>query len=312
MTPLERTVTELADLVDLDRGVEVLATGFTYTEGPVWDSRGDRLLFHDIPSDTRYSWSAEAGSAVDSHPTDKANGMAVDTEGRILICESGANRLVRHEHDGTVTVLASHFDGKELNSPNDIAVHPNGDVYFSDPAYGRIPVYGQERPQQLDFQGVYRVRAEGGQLELVATDCEQPNGLCWSPDARRLYVDDCEHGSIWVYDLDDGGELSQGRLLREDVGVPCPFEDARNDNLPSGYVDGMKCDELGTIYVTGPGGLVVLAPDGADIGVIELAEDIANLTWGGRDGLDLFVCCRRFLGRVRMKVRGAAVTGRAR
>jgi gluconolactonase len=312
MTFLEGTAAELGDLVDLDRGVEVLATGFTYTEGPVWDPCDDKLLFHDIPSDTRYSWSPASGVARESHPTQKANGMAIDTEGRLLICENGANRLVRREHDGTMAVLASHFEGQELNSPNDIAVHPNGDVYFSDPAYGRIPVYGQDRPQELDFQGVYRIRQADGGLDLVARDCEQPNGLCWSPDARRLYVDDCEHGSIWVYELGVDGTLGDGRILCQDVGVPCPFEAARTNKLPSGYVDGMKCDERGNIYVTGRGGVVVLDAEGGSIGVIELTEDLANLAWGGADGLDLFVCCRSFLGRVRMRVRGAAVVGPAK
>jgi len=141
---------------------------------PVWDARRDRLLFHDVPADTRYSWSDSTGAVVESHPTNKANGMAVDADGRILICESGANRLVRREHDGTVTVLASHFDGKELNSPNDIAVHPNGDIFFSDPAYGRIPVYGRDRPAQLGFQGVFCIRIAKRELALVASDCEQP------------------------------------------------------------------------------------------------------------------------------------------
>jgi gluconolactonase len=293
--------------VDLKRGVGVLATGFALTEGAVWDARRRRLLFHDVPADTRYSWSDSTGAVVESHPTNKANGMAVDADGRILICEGGANRLVRREHDGTVTVLASHFDGKELNSPNDIAVHPNGDIFFSDPAYGRIPVYGRDRPAQLGFQGVFCIRIAKRELDLVVTDCEQPNGLCLSPDARRLYVDDCERGTIWVYDVSDAAHLSKGHLLREDVGVVFPFEAARANRLPSGLVDGMKCDELGNVYVTGPGGIVVLTSEGSDIGTIELAEDVANFAWGGPDGLDLFICCRSFLGRVRMKVHGAAI-----
>jgi gluconolactonase len=292
--------------------VEVLATGFTYTEGPVWDTRSERLLFHDIPDDTRYGWSADDGLVIVARPTHKANGMALDTEDRLLVCEQTLNRIVRREHDGTTSVIASTYEGKELNSPNDIAVRGlDGDVYFSDPAYGRIPVYGEDRPQQLDFQGVYRVRATTGELELVATDCAQPNGLCFSPDGRRLYVNDCEVGDIWVYDTDDDGVVSSGRLLREGVGVPCPWEDCLNNTLPSGYVDGMKCDELGNLYVTGVGGIVILDPDGRDLGLIELDEDVANFTWGGADGRELFVCCRGFLGRVAMNVT-ASTGGRGR
>ncbi|MGZ4247059.1 MAG: SMP-30/gluconolactonase/LRE family protein [Solirubrobacteraceae bacterium] len=312
MTPAQPTTVELTDLVDLDRGLEEIVRGFTYTEGPVWEGRRARLLFHDLPSDTRYCWSPEDGMTVDAHPTHKSNGMALDPQGRVLVCESGINRLVRWEDDGSVTVLASHYEGKELNSPNDIGVHPNGDIYFSDPAYGRIPVYGEDRPQQLDFQGVYRVRASDGELELIATDCEQPNGICWSPDGNRLYVDDCEHGSIWVYERDGDGKIGPGRILRADAGVPCPWEDAKVDNLPSGYVDGMRCDAKGNIYVTSKGGILVMDSDGNDIGLIDLPEDVANFTWGGADGLDLFICCRGFLGRVRMKVHGAAPGGDVR
>lgn len=188
-------------------------------------------------------------------------------------------------------------------------VHPNGDIFFSDPAYGRIPVYGRDRPAQLGFQGVFCIRIAKRELDLVASDCEQPNGLCFSPDAGRFYVDDCERGTIWVYDVSDAAHLSHGRLLREDVGVPFPFEAARTNRLPSGLVDGMKCDELGNVYVTEPGGIVVLTFEGCDLGIIGLAEDVANFAWGGPDGLDLFICCRSFLGRVRMKVHGAAITG---
>jgi gluconolactonase len=289
-----------------DPAVEVVATGFTYTEGPVWDRAVQRLLFHDVPSDTRYGWTRADGLTVEQTPSHKGNGMAFDLDGRLLVCEQAFNRVVRHEHDGSVTVLAAEYDGKELNSPNDLAIRANGDVYFSDPAYGRIPVYGVDRPQQLDFQGVYRVRAGDGGLELVADDQVQPNGLCFSPDGRRFYVDDCELGDIWVYDVDDDGTLSSGRILGQGVGVPCPWEDCINDTLPSGYLDGMKCDELGNIYVTALGGVLILDPDGAELGVINLPEDVANFTWGGAEGLDLFVCCRTFVGRVSMAVHGAS------
>jgi gluconolactonase len=288
-----------------DPAVEVVATGFTYTEGPAWDDRAQQLVFHDLPSDTRYAWNEAGGLTIAQRPTHKGNGMAIDLEGRLLICEQTLNRVARREHDGSITVLAATYEGKELNSPNDLAVRGNGDVFFSDPAYGRIPVYGEDRPQQLDFQGVYRVRAADGAVELVANDQVQPNGLCFSPDGRRFYVDDCELGDIWVYDVCDDGTLSDGRVLRQGVGVPCPWEDCLNDTLPSGYLDGMKCDELGNIYVTGLGGLLILDPDGEDLGIIELPEDVANFTWGGPDGRDLFICCRTFIGRVSMNVRAS-------
>lgn len=292
------------------KAVEVVATGFAYTEGPIWQEREQRLLFHDIPTETRYGWTEGDGLAVVQRSTHKANGMAVDLEGRLLVCEQTLNRVVRHEPDGTKTVLAATYEGKELNSPNDLAIRDNGDVYFSDPAYGRIPVFGEERPQQLDFQGVYRVRADDGALELVADDQMQPNGLCFSPDGSRFYVNDCELGHIWVYDVRSDGTLADGRMLIEDVSVPCPWESVFTDALPVGYADGMKCDELGNVYVTALGGVRILTPDGEDLGLIELPEPVSNFTWGGPDGRDFFVSCRTLIGRVRMKVRGAtAVRG---
>lgn len=293
--------------VDLVAGtpVEVIATGLTYSEGPVWDAANGRLLFHDIPSDTRFAWTPRDGVAVDARPSRKGNGMAIDGEGRLLICEQALHRVVRHEPDGTVTVLASDYRGKALNSPNDLAIRANGDVYFSDPAYGRIPVYGVESEQELDFQGVFRVRADDGALELMANDQVQPNGLCFAPDGRRFYVNDCELGDIWTYDVADDGTLRNGRIFAAEVGVPCPWSDVIANTLPSGYVDGMKCDERGNVYVTALGGLLVLSPDGGQLGLIELPEDVANFTWGGTDGLDLFVCCRTFIGRLAMRVRSA-------
>lgn len=291
-----------------DPAVEVVATGFAYTEGPAWQEREQRLLFHDIVQDTRFGWSRDEGLTVVERPTHHSNGMAVDGEGRLLICDQTRNRVVRQEHDGSTTVLASEYAGKELNSPNDLAVRSNGDVYFSDPAYGRIPVYGEDRPQQLDFQGVYRVRAADGVLELVANDQVQPNGLCFSADERRFYVDDCELGDIWVYDVGDDGAHSAGRMFRQGVGVPCPWEDCINNTLPSGYLDGMKCDEHGNVYVTALGGVLILSPEGEELALIELAEDVANFTWGGPRNRDLFVCCRTFVGRVSMAV-GPAYTG---
>ncbi|MBS1871495.1 MAG: SMP-30/gluconolactonase/LRE family protein [Actinobacteria bacterium] len=285
---------------------EAVASGFTYTEGPVWHAPSAALLFHDIPSDRRLRWSAAAGLETVAHPTGKGNGMALDRAGRLLVCESGAHRVVRHEPDGAVTVLAERYEGRELNSPNDLAVHSGGDVYFTDPAYGRIPVYGVERPRELDVQGVYRVRAGDGALELLCDDFAQPNGICFSPDERRLYVNDTERAEVRAFDVAADGTLRDGAILHAPVGPALAFEDARRNVLPHGFVDGMKCDERGNVYVTGPGGIWVLDPGGDRVGVVELPEDVANFAWGGEDGRDLFCCCRSALVRVRMRVRGTA------
>lgn len=295
----------LAELVD-DVQPQALAGGFTYTEGPVWHAASGSLPFHDIPSDRRLRWSEAGGVELVARPTRKGNGMALDRQGRLLVCESAAHRVVRHEHDGAVTILAERHEGRELNSPNDLVVRSDGDVYFTDPAYGRIPVYGVERPRELAVQGVFRIRAADGGLELVCDDFAQPNGLCLSPDERRLYVNDTERAEVRAFDVAADGTLRGGAVLHAPVGPALAFEDARRNLLPHGFVDGMKCDARGNVYVTGPGGIWVLDPRGRHLGIVELPEDVANFAWGGADGLDLFCCCRSALVRVRMRVRGAA------
>jgi gluconolactonase len=296
------------DLADLVAGTapEAVASGFAYTEGPVWLAEASALLFHDIPSDRRLRWSERDGLQTVAQPTRKGNGMTLDREGRLLVCESAAHRVVRHEPDGRVTVLAERYEGRELNSPNDIVVRSDGDVYFTDPAYGRIPVYGVERPRELDVQGLFRIRARDGALELLCDDFAQPNGLCFSPDERRLYVNDTERAEVRAFDVAEDGTLRGDAILHAPVGPALAFEDARRNLLPRGFVDGMKCDALGNVYVTGPGGIWVLDPDGRHVGIVELSEDVANFTWGGDDGLSLFCCCRSALVRVAMRVRGAA------
>jgi gluconolactonase len=291
-------------LVDPDVALETLAGGFAYTEGPAWDERTETLVFHDLVNDVRHVWSERDGLRVTLKPTAFANGMAYDAEGRLFVCEAGRNSVTRTDRDGTVTVIASHYRGKELNSPNDLAIHSNGDVYFTDPAYGRIPVYGIERPQQLPFQGIFRIPNGTAEPELVSDELEQPNGLAFSPDESVLYVADCETGELIAFDVDADGGLSGRRVFSTETGVPCPFQDVVDDNLPSGYLDGTAVDERGNVYQTGLGGVCVVTPAGEVIGVLPLPQDIANLTWGGPDLRDLYFCCRRNLFRARMNVSG--------
>jgi gluconolactonase len=302
MRPRERSGVGIELLVDVDRGVEVVVGGFTYTEGPVWVPAARALLFHDIPSDRRLRWSDADGLETVASTTNKSNGMTLDRLGRLLICESTTHRIVRHEPDGEVTVMAERYRGRELNSPNDLAVRSTGDIYFTDPAYGRIPIYGVDRPRELEFQGLYRIRERDGEIELLRDDFGQPNGLCFSPDERRLYVADTERALVRTFVVDEAGTLSGDAVLAAPIGPALDFEDARRNVIPSGLVDGMKCDELGNVYVTGPGGIWVLDPAGEHLGTIQLAEDAANLTWGD-DGLSLFCCCRTAIVRVPMRVR---------
>jgi gluconolactonase len=290
-------------LIAADAVLEPIAAGFVYTEGPVWLPEEQALLFQDLPNDKRWKWTEAGGAVLDAEPTHFANGMALDAEGRLLVCEAGLNRVTRREADGTITVLASHYEGDELNSPNDIVVHSSGDIYFTDPAYGRIPVYGYDRPQELPLQGIYRIPAAGGEPELLSDHLIQPNGLVFSPDEQVLYVADCETGELIAFDVDAGGDLTRHRVFNSDAGTPLPWEFAVRDELLPGYLDGTAMDVQGNVYQTGRGGIWVIAPDGEALGVLELPEDVANLTWG-EDGRTLFLCCRTTVFRTRMSVMG--------
>jgi gluconolactonase len=306
------SLTELG-LVDEDARLEVVASGFKYTEGPVWDVDADALIFHELIDSVRFRWSEREGLVEELRPTNWSNGMAFDAEGRLLICECGANSVLRREQDGTVTTLVSHYEGRELNSPNDIVVASSGDIYFTDPAYGRLPVYGVDRSQDLDFQGIYRIREGDGELELLSRDgCEQPNGLCFSPDESILYVNDTQVGHVWQFDMEDDGRLGQQRMLLASVGPAIPWDVAQRNEFGGGYVDGMKCDCHGNVYVTGPGGVWVISPDGEHLGVIESPVNVSNLAWGGADGNELFLSCNDAIRRLRMNVTGSPVPGSGR
>lgn len=293
-----------AGLVDAETALEPLANGFSYTEGPAWDVAGERLLFHDVVKQTRYVWSECDGLSIDRSPTIFSNGMAYDGQGRLYICEAGTNCVTRTERDGTVTVLASEFEGQELNSPNDVALRSNGDAYFTDPGYGRVPVFGVERPQQLPFQGIFRVPAGTTDLELVSDQMAQPNGLAFSPDESVLYVADSETAEVIAYDVGAEGGLSNHRVFSTEVGVACAFQRVVDNDLPAGCLDGTAVDERGNVYQTGLGGVCVLRPDGTKIGVLPMPQEIANLTWGGPDLRDLYFACRRTVFRARMNVSG--------
>ena len=187
---------ELEELLDTDGEVERLATGFIFTEGPIWNAGGEFLLFSDMPGDVRRRWSERDGVEEVMRPANKCNGMVYDADGNLLVCEHITSTLVRERPDGTRETLASHFRGKELNSPNDVVTRSDGTIYFSDPWYGRMPVFGIERDRELGFQAVYRIAPGGDEPELAVgeDEFEMPNGLCFSPDESLLYVNDSPRG----------------------------------------------------------------------------------------------------------------------
>jgi gluconolactonase len=288
----------MRELIDESAEVERIGTGFTFTEGPLWHPSG-YLLFSDMPGDVRRRWDEEQGVTEVANPSNKGNGMTWDNDGRLIVCEHVTSSVVRMDPDGTGSgreVLASHYDGKELNSPNDVVVSSDGAIYFTDPTYGRMPGFGIEREQDLDFQGVYRIAPEGGEPELLADDFAQPNGLCFTADEKLLYINDTERTHIRVFDVADDGTITNGRVFAEGIGT--------GDMDVGDLVDGMKLDERGNVWVTGPGGVCVFDPEGRQIGTVEVPEPVGNVNWGGPGWDWLFIPASTSLYRVQCKVSG--------
>ncbi len=282
-----------AELVDLWAPVRQIGTGFQFTEGPVWHPRDQYLLFSDMPGDVRRRWD-RSGIREVMRPANKCNGLTYDAELNLLVCEHATSTLVRERPDGRRETVASHFEGRELNSPNDVCVKSDGAIYFSDPWYGRMPVYGVERPRQLGFQGVYRIPPGGGEPQLIVDRFlfEQPNGLCFCPTEDRLFINDTVQHLIRVFDVLPDGRLGSGRVFAS--GIVSPSE--------PGVPDGMKCDAQGNVWVCGPGGVWVYSPRGDLVGKLRVPELVGNLAWGGADWRTLFLTATHSVYAVETKV----------
>jgi gluconolactonase len=269
--------------------LEQLATGFGFTEGPVW--RGDYLLFSDIPKNRIVKLRLLSnGPEVTTfrYPSGNSNGNTLDGSQRLLSCEHTARRVTRTETDGTIKVLAETYQGKRLNSPNDIVVRSDGSIYFTDPPYG---LRNNTDWKELNFNGVYRI-APDGQLYLLADDFDRPNGLALSPDEKILYVNDTTRRHIRAFDVNTDGSIKNNRILI-DMAFPEP-----------GAPDGMKIDRDGHIYCTGPGGFWIIAPDGKCLAVVKPPELPANMAWGDTDWHSLYLTARTSIYRIRMNVPG--------
>lgn len=280
------------DLVEEGAAFETLAEGFRFTEGATWHPKERHVTFTDIPSSRIHRWSAATGETVVlREPSNMTNGTTYDREGRLLMCEHASSRVTRLEADGTVTVLADRWQDSELNSPNDIVVDRRGAIWFTDPLYGREADTGVVREPGLPFRGVFRIEP-GGELKLVDDDYVGPNGLCFSPDGRRLYVNDSERRHIRVYAVDDMGHASGGTV----------FAETRDDDGRLGYgsPDGMKVDAAGNVWCAGPGGIHVFDSEGVLLGVVLTPQFPANFCFGGDDMKDLFVCAGTAFVRLRV------------
>jgi len=305
---VERKSPKLDDLIPKDAVIEVLAGGFKWTEGPVWDKKAKRLLFTDIPNNRVVSWSQADGVKTFLEPsgyTGKekftgdepgANGLAFDKDGNLVLCQHGDRRVSRLTADGKFHTLVDRYTGKRFNSPNDLVFHPNGDLYFTDPPYG-LPKQMDDPNKELPFQGVYRLKANG-ELALLTKEMSRPNGIALSPDQKTLYVANSDPArAIWMaFPLGADGLISgPGRVIFDAT----PEVVAKKPGLP----DGMKVDTKGNIFATGPDGVYVFAADLTYLGKIVVGDKNANCGFGD-DGSTLYICANDKLVRIRTTTRG--------
>ncbi len=283
---------------------ELLASGLKFTEGPVWvparDGQPGYLLFSDIPADTIYRLDMPKGGETSEpkvfrSPSGKSNGLILDREGRLVVCEH-AGRVVRIEKNGDVTVLAEKWEDKKLNSPNDLCVGADGSVFFTDPPYGLGGPLGFARESETGFSGVYRIDPQG-KLHLLVKDLETPNGIALSPDNKTLYVGNHGKGVVWSYPVNPDGTVGKGKV----------FAELKAGQRRAG-ADGVRTDRDGNVYVgAGRSGVQVLDPKGDLIGIIGLPRGATNLCFGGDDGRTLFVVAGDSVYRLRVKVPGAGM-----
>lgn len=296
---------KLDALIEPGTQIEVLASGFEWAEGPVWDRKGQFLLFSDIPNNVVMKWTRDKGVELYMKPSGYtgvtpygaepgSNGLILDPQGRLISMEHGDRRVSRLEPGGGKVTLVDRYDGKRLNSPNDGTLKSNGDIYFTDPPYG-LPKRADDPSRELDFYGVYRL--SGRTLTLLTRELTRPNGIAFSPDEKILYVAQSEPlRAIWMaYPVLADGGIGAGRVFADVT--------AMVDKWP-GLPDGMKVDREGNLWATGPGGVHIYAPDGTRLGRLDTGEATANVAWGD-DGSTLYITADMYLCRIRTKTRGA-------
>jgi gluconolactonase len=292
--PIEQHAPGLERIVDPHQEIEELASGFGGptgpAEGPVWWHEGGYLLFSDIGNNRRMKWAPGEGVSLFQEPTNEANGLTRDRQGRLVACEHLARRVTRQDPDGSLTVVAYNYRGRQLNRPNDVVVKSDGSIYFTDPGLGRIE-------SDLDFCGVYRVAPDLGSIHVLVWDFVVPNGLAFSPDERILYVNDSRRGHIRAFEVEPTGLLA---LATDRV-----FATLRDDRI--GVPDGMKVDVEGNVYCTGPGGIWIFDPAGTHLGTIATGAQTTNVAWGDADWRTLYFTNWQTLCRIRMNIPGIPV-----
>lgn len=287
--------------------LEEIAAGFQWLEGPVWNRSEGYLLFSDIPANAVYKWQPGGGVSLFFSPSGYtgslpfegkepgSNGLAYDRQGRLVLAQHGDRRIVRLEKDRRLTILTDRYQGKRLNSPNDLVFKSNGDLYFTDPPFGLAQGF-DDHNKELRFQGVYRL-SKDGRLALLTKNIKAPNGIAFSPDEKKLYISNANRmNAVWmVFDVKSDGLIQNGRVL---------FDATTFAKTRQGAPDGMKVDRHGNIFAAGPGGVYVLAPDGAHLGTIDLQAPTGNVAWG-QDGSALFIASNQSIYRIRLSTQGA-------
>jgi gluconolactonase len=300
---IEKADAALDRIVPADAKIEKLAEGFSFTEGPIWFEAG-YLLFSDIPQNEIHKWTPDGKVTLFRKPSGYdlndappgafigSNGLTIDQQGRLIICEHGNHRVTRLEKDGALTVLADKYEGKRLNSPNDVVQKSNGDFYFTDPPYG-LPKLDEDPKKELDFNGVYRL--SNGKLHLLYKELLRPNGLAFSPDEKYMYLNNSEpeRKICMRFEVRPDGGLAKGEVF---------FDITRDQSL--GVPDGMKIDKEGNVYSTGPSGVWIFTSEGKHLGTIKPPEVPANIHWGGADARTLFMTARTGLYRIKLNIVG--------
>jgi gluconolactonase len=288
----------LLRLVDSRPPLDCVAKGLTFGEGPVWDRRKGQLFWVDIIGSRIWKWKPGVGREVVIEPTGHANGMTFDRQGRLVVAGWSARTIWRVEHDGSITTLVTHYQGKKINTPNDIVTRSDGSIYWTDPPNGLIfaGMVPEDAQQYIDVHGVYRLSPDGKEVSLVIGDDVYPNGIAFSPDESLLYVNNSMHVQhIRVFDVHADGSVGPGRMFHKMTGKE------------PGGADGMKVDVEGNLYCTGPGGVHVIDPAGRLLGRLLIPGHCTNMAWGDDDWCSLYITTFHEVYRTRVKVPGVAV-----
>jgi gluconolactonase len=296
---IERLDPAFDQLLAPDAKIEVLATGFNWSEGPVW--KDGQILFSDVPENTVFGWKeGDKSASVSLKPSGSldgtgqgSNGLALDAQGNLILTQQGERRIARLEKDGSFTTLADQYNGKRFNSPNDLVIAKSGQIFFTDPPYGMKKGVEQDAP----YHGIYRVDTDG-QVSLIIEDIRWPNGIALSPDEKILYlaISDKESARVMAYDLQADGSVQNGRVIFNAQSLKSAER--------KGSCDGMKVDTQGNIWTTGPGGVLILSPQGKHLGTILTGQNTGNCAWGGPEKDTMYITADMFLLRVKTKAQG--------